>query len=75
MNFVNLLFRLFYWFDMRSIEVQIDGYDRVLDATSDTDLYFETVERRRMEKALLAKARANFTSTFQPGKRFVWKDA
>lgn len=74
MNFVNLLFRLFYWCEMIAVEIQMDGYNKVLDETRDIDLYFEVMRAKNATSRELAAIRMKYNSTFKPGVRFTWKN-
>ncbi len=75
MNLATLLLRLCYWFEAYSLEIQLDGQNRAIAATTDVDLYFEMIESRRETRKELAAARANYTATFRPGIRFQWEKA
>ena len=75
MNIVTLLFRFFAWFEMRSLEILADGQDRAIASTNDMSLYFEMIASRRKTGEELAAARAKYTATFKPGRRFTWLSA
>jgi len=75
MRLASLLFRIFAWFSMRALEVQLDAQNSAIDACYDMSRYFGMVESREQTKSELAAARARYTATFRPGIRFTFKNA
>ena len=69
MRLANLMFRLFAWFEVFSLTLQLDGQDKAIAATNDMTLYFDMVESRRETRRELAAARAKYTATFQNCQR------
>ena len=72
---MNIIKRVFYWFQMRSLEITMHGRQEcmalVIDKMTLVNMEFAQDTTRRE----LAKVRGKYNATFRPGIRKVWKSA
>ena len=70
---LNRLRRFFRLLKVRKLEIELHSIDLLLASeTSDEALMISTY-RLDLRKRL-AKARADYTATFEPGVRFTWRN-
>ena len=72
---MSLIKRFFAWFAMRETERQLDGLNAARYTVMDEVTAFairRSIERTEHE---LARQRAEYTATFKPGIRHIWRNA
>lgn len=69
------LLRLIYWFQMRSLEIMLDGRREIMPLVSDTMTKVNMEHTQDMTRRELARVRGRYNATFRPGIRRVWGDA
>jgi hypothetical protein len=62
-------------FQMNSLEAHIDGCDECLAGVRDPLLVIRIKTSRNISCRELAKVRAAYNATFEPGVRLVWRSA
>ncbi len=67
--------RMALHFQMRSLESHIDGCDECLQCVRDPVVCLQIKLSRNIACRDLAKVRAAYNATFQPGVRNVWRTA
>ena len=74
-NALNAARRWALHFQMRSLEIQIDGMTECLDCVGDPLLVGRIQIARSVARRELAKVRANYNATLPPGSRATWRMA
>ena len=72
---MSLIKRICMWFAIRESERQLDGLNAALYAVTDDTTAFaiwRSIERTEKE---LSRQRAEYTGTFKPGIRHIWRQA
>ena len=67
--------RMALHFQMRSLESHIDGCDECLECVRDPVVTLRIKVSRNISCRELARVRAAYNATFQPGVRNVWRTA
>ena len=70
---VTLAVRLVTYFQVRSLEIQIDGMGKSLECVTCPMTAGKIELARHFARADLARARADYCATFPPGIRHVWR--
>jgi len=65
--------RLLAYWQMRGLEIQIDGMDKALACVTCPLTASRIEQARHLARAELARARAEYSATFPPGIRHVWR--
>lgn len=67
--------RAFLRFQIRSLEIHLDGIDAALEGVRDS----LAIERARVAQAIarreLARVRSEYVATLPPGRRVIWSAA
>jgi hypothetical protein len=67
--------RLALRFQIRSLEITIDGQTEALECIGDRLLLARIQIARHQSRGELAKARAEYNATLPPGQRVTWRMA
>ena len=67
------LYRVWLWFQIRSIEITIDGQTQALECIGDKLLQGRIIIARLEARRELARLRGRYNATLPPGKRVVWR--
>lgn len=67
--------RLFWLYQIRSLEITIHGQTTTLDYITDRMLEARIIAARHHTRCELAKARAEYNALLPVGKRRIWKMA
>lgn len=67
--------RLFWLYQIRSLEITIHGQTSTLDYITDRMLEARIIAARHMAKRELAKARAEYNALLPVGQRRTWRMA
>lgn len=76
---MNTLRRIFWWFQIRSLQASIDGQSRWIEWLNEINGDKLTIGKmeiaRHFARRELAEARAEYLATFSPGVRKTWGTA
>ena len=67
--------RVVLWFQIRSVEITIDGQTEVIELVRDPLLHGRILLARAEARRELARLRAEDIATFKPGVRRTWSAA
>ena len=69
---MNRIRRFFRLLKVRKLEIELHNLNEWTAIDSGDELMIRRYRRELMKE--LAKARANYTATFEPGVRFTWRN-
>jgi hypothetical protein len=72
---LNIIRRAILLYQIRSIEVTIDGQGECLALVDDLSMWGQIIVARIVARRELARLRAEYNATFPPGKRVTWRMA
>lgn len=72
---MNIIRRAILLYQIRSMEVTIDGQGECLALVDDLSMWGQIIVARIVARRELARLRAEYNATFPPGKRVTWRMA
>jgi hypothetical protein len=73
--FLNIIKRVILGYQANPLEATIEGHNECLDRVGDRALRIQIIIARGVASKELARIRSEYTATFPPGKRFIWRNA
>ncbi len=74
-SLLNIIKRAILGYQASPLEATINGHNECLERVGDRALRSQIIIARGVASKELARIRSEYTATFPPGKRFIWRKA